>query len=218
MNIGLGRRTAQKRVTGGRWRRIVLGGVLAGRQGGNSGLGRVACLLTSNMGRGENDTVRWGVIIAVNALDIVKMIPRNNLATKIDGSAECYMRYRLASDPLVYSFASTSPWMRRCRARHMPEPRYESTSPPAGTAPAGHLLLRRACRAGQARVRPLGRRAPQRGVLPHLSLKSSRLARSCSSSFAFSWLRAAEAQRQVRGARGEGRGARGEGRGAVGEA
>ena len=31
VNIGLGRRTAQKRVTGGRWRRIVLGGVLAGQ-------------------------------------------------------------------------------------------------------------------------------------------------------------------------------------------
>ena len=31
VNIGLGRGTAQKRVTGGRWRRIVLGGVLAGQ-------------------------------------------------------------------------------------------------------------------------------------------------------------------------------------------
>ena len=31
MNIGLGRGTAQKRVTGGRWRRIVLGELLAER-------------------------------------------------------------------------------------------------------------------------------------------------------------------------------------------
>ena len=30
-NIDLGRGTAQKRVTGGRWRRIVLGDVLAGQ-------------------------------------------------------------------------------------------------------------------------------------------------------------------------------------------
>ena len=30
VNIDLGRGTAQKRVTGGRWRRIVLGDVLAG--------------------------------------------------------------------------------------------------------------------------------------------------------------------------------------------
>ena len=31
VNIGLGRGTAQKRVTGGRWRRIVLGELLAGQ-------------------------------------------------------------------------------------------------------------------------------------------------------------------------------------------
>ena len=31
VNIEIGRGTAQKRVTGGRWRRIVLGGVLAGQ-------------------------------------------------------------------------------------------------------------------------------------------------------------------------------------------
>ena len=31
VNIGLGRGTAQKRVTGGRWRRIVLGDLLAGQ-------------------------------------------------------------------------------------------------------------------------------------------------------------------------------------------
>ena len=34
VNIGLGRGTAQKRVTGGRWRRIVLGDVLAGHRRG----------------------------------------------------------------------------------------------------------------------------------------------------------------------------------------
>ena len=31
VNIGLGRGTAQKRVTGGRWRKIVLGDLLAGQ-------------------------------------------------------------------------------------------------------------------------------------------------------------------------------------------
>ena len=31
VNIGLGRGTAQKRVTGGRWRRIVVGDLLAGQ-------------------------------------------------------------------------------------------------------------------------------------------------------------------------------------------
>ena len=145
------------------------------------------------------------------------MIPRNNLATNRWVCCVLYnmMRYRLASTPVYSSTRQYFP---------MDEMMPDTTH--AGTAVRDHEPARGngTCRCGghagpgRAGFGPLGRRAAQRGVLPHLSLKSSRLARSCSSSFAFSWLRAAEAQRQVRGARGEGRGARGEGRWARREA
>ena len=42
MNIGIGRGTAQKRVTGGRWRRIVLGELLAGQSVELRGVVRVS--------------------------------------------------------------------------------------------------------------------------------------------------------------------------------
>ena len=65
MNIGQGRRAAQKRVTGGRWRRIVLGDVLAQHVVRVEEVVRVLTYTWPNFSRARSPVYRRGMHVVI---------------------------------------------------------------------------------------------------------------------------------------------------------